>query len=149
MSHTIRLTRIGEHDLPLPVRQPGSAGYDLQAREKTLIYPGEVAAVGTGFAWEIETNPPLSRTSFGLIRDRSGLATRSSVFVVAGVVDGDYRGEVKVALRNGGESPFRVEPGSRIAQMVLLTALTPELDESEDGLAETARGAAGFGSTGR
>lgn len=149
MSYTINVRRIGDHNLPLPSRAHASAGYDLASTQDRVIYPGEIAVIPTGFAWEIlPTVEQLHNvTTFGLIRDRSGMATRTPLIVVAGVVDGDYRGEVGVALRNVGDEPYPIHVGDRIAQMILITAFTPALEEVQL-LDETKRGTGAMGSTG-
>ena len=149
----MRLFRTGDHGLPLPKRHSElAAGYDLQAAHDAVIPPHSVGIVGTGFAWEIDPEPAERRgliptVNLGLIRDRSGMAVKGPCFVVAGVVDGDYRGEVKVALRNAGNDEFKVAKGDRIAQMILTVAYTWIPEEAET-LPGTERGAGGFGSTG-
>jgi dUTP pyrophosphatase len=98
---------------------PGSIGYDLHAIEGTTIPPGQRTLVGTGIA--IRTPPG----TYSRIAPRSGLVVKHSVDVVAGVVDPDYQGEVKVALANQGNLPFIVKTGDRIAQLLLERAETP------------------------
>lgn len=140
----MNLTRIGNHDLPLPQRSTdGAAGYDLQAAVAGALAPGERQLVPTGWAWAI----PLRMA--GLVLPRSGIALRAGVTVAnaPGLIDPDYRGEVKVILVNHGKDEFRFEVGDRIAQLMLAPYFdfnafeVPSLDE-------TARGAGGFGSTG-
>lgn len=125
----------------------GSAGYDLCAclDHPVEILPGERALIPTGIAIAIE-DTGVAAFLFG----RSGLGVKHGLCLAnaVGVVDADYRGEIKVALSNHGEETYTVQPGERIAQMVLMPVLTPELEET-DGLPETVRGASGFGSTGR
>jgi len=138
----IQLQRIGAHDLPLPKQATGgAAGFDLQSNEYVILYPGQRLAIPTGFAWAI----PLGQV--GMIRPRSGLAVRSGIDVLAGVIDADYRGEVAVVLINHGDRPLDIEAGDRIAQMVVqpcMVGVTVECDE----LPSTERGNGGFGSTG-
>jgi dUTP pyrophosphatase len=106
-----------------------------------VLGPGERAAVGTGLALEL---PP---GTVGLVWPRSGLAVRHGVDTLAGVVDSDYRGEVKVVLINHGREPFHVSAGDRIAQ--LLVQRVEQVDfVTESDLTATERGAGGFGSTG-
>jgi dUTP pyrophosphatase len=149
----IRLKRIGNHDLPLPNRATSmSAGYDLMAVTDVTIPPGQVVKVPTGFAWEIDAEtdkrgPILPTVNVGLVRDRSGMATKTGLHVVAGVVDGDFRGEVLVALRNAGDKPERIKAKHRIAQMIITVAYAWEVEEAE-ALSETGRGDGGFESTG-
>lgn len=140
----MNLTRIGEHNLPLPARATdGSAGYDLQAAAAGVLAPGERQLVPTGWAWAI---PP--RTA-GLVLPRSGIVLRNGVTVAnaPGLIDPDYRGEIKVILVNHGSDPFEFAVGDRIAQLVLSPFF--DFDPFEvPSLEETKRGAGGFGSTG-
>jgi len=84
----------------------------------------------------------------GRIAPRSGLASKHSIATGAGVIDADYRGQVKVLLFNHSDADFDVKEGERIAQLVLERIYTPEIVEVQE-LEETVRGAGGFGSTGR
>jgi dUTP pyrophosphatase len=125
--------------------QDGDAGYDLHASEGAMIGPGERASVGTGVAVEIPEGHA------GLVLPRSGLAARHGITLpnAPGLIDSGYRGELRVLLLNADpEEPFAVEPGDRIAQLLIARVEAPELIEAES-LEETARGASGFGSTGR
>jgi dUTP pyrophosphatase len=121
------------------------AGYDLRAAEAAEIGPGERASVGTGIAVAIPEG------FAGLVLPRSGLAARHGIALVnaPGLIDSGYRGELRVLLLNTdrGEG-FAVEPGDRIAQLVIVRHEAPELAEAES-LDDTVRGAAGFGSSGR
>ena len=143
----VRILRLdGARDLPLPAAgSAGSSGCDLRAAvtDELVLAPGERAAVPTGLALEIPAGFE------GQIRPRSGLAARHGVTVAnaPGTIDSDYRGEVKVILINLGEAPFAVRRGDRIAQLVLARVERIEWEEGE-GLADSARGAGGFGSTG-
>jgi dUTP pyrophosphatase len=123
----------------------GDAGYDLRAAEAATIGPGERASVGTGIAVAIPDGHA------GLVLPRSGLASRHGIALVnaPGLIDAGYRGEVRVLLLNTDrDETFEVAPGDRIAQLLIVRHEAPELQEVES-LDETARGAAGFGSTGR
>lgn len=129
-------------DAKLPTRgSAGAAGLDLYAIERLTIEPGARVAVRTGLAVAVP------RGFYGRVAPRSGLAVRHGVDVLAGVIDSDYRGELLCALVNHGREPFEVEPGARIAQLVLEAIATPDPIWAED-LTETERGADGFGSTG-
>jgi dUTP pyrophosphatase len=119
----------------------GSIGYDLHATDGTTIPPGQRTLVGTGVA--IKTPPG----TYGRIAPRSSLAVKHSVDMAAGVVDPDYRGEVKVALANQGNLPFMVKTGDRIAQLILERAEAPPPQEVTT-LPSTIRGEQGFGHTG-
>jgi dUTP pyrophosphatase len=123
----------------------GDAGFDLHAVERATIEPGGRASVGTGIAVAIPDGYA------GLVLPRSGLAHRHGISLVnaPGLIDAGYRGEVRVLLLNTDpEQAFGVDPGDRIAQLVLASVEAPELVEAPD-LDATARGEAGFGSTGR
>ncbi len=132
--------------LPLPAYQtPGSAGMDLHAALEAAveIQPGDIEVVPCGFAMAI---PPGYEAQ---VRPRSGLATKHGISMpnAPGTIDADYRGEVIIPLINLGRLPFTVEPGMRIAQLVICPVIRAEIEEVES-LEETARGAGGFGSTG-
>ena len=121
----------------------GDAGLDLAACERVELGPGERAAVGTGLAVAIPEGYA------GFVQPRSGLASRHGITIVntPGLVDSGYRGELKVVLLNTDpRESFLVEPGMRIAQLVVLPV--PEIDPVEvDELPESERGVRGFGSS--
>jgi dUTP pyrophosphatase len=122
----------------------GDAGLDLAACERAELGPGERAVVGTGVAVVIPDGYA------GLVLPRSGLAARHGLTIVnaPGLIDSGYRGEVKVILLNtDAREPFTVEPGMRIAQLVLVEAASVRLVEVEE-LPESERGGAGMGSSG-
>jgi dUTP pyrophosphatase len=129
----------------LPERAyPGDAGLDLVACERLVIEPGERAVVGTGIAIAVPEGHA------GLVVPRSGLAARHGIGIVnaPGLIDAGYRGEVRVVLVNTDrEERFTVEPGMRIAQLVLVPVCAAQPVEVE-ALPETERGLAGFGSSG-
>lgn len=122
-----------------------SAGADLYAcaEEAVLIPTGETRMIHTGLAFEIPEG------YVGLIYARSSLGTKRGLAPAnkVGVIDADYRGEVMVSLHNHSSSDQAVEPGERIAQMVIAPFLKAEFEVAED-LSDTVRGAGGFGSTG-
>jgi len=120
----------------------GAAGADLRASEAVVIPPGGRAAVPTGLRLEI---PP---GHAGLVWPRSGLAVRHGIDTLAGVIDSDYRGEVKVVLVNHGDEPFAIAPGDRIAQL-LVQRVARAAFRPADAVADSERGSGGFGSTGR
>lgn len=137
-------------DLPLPApATPESAGLDLRAAVagELVLAPGARVLVPTGFALAI---PPGFE---GQVRPRSGLALRHGITIpnAPGTIDADYRGEVAVLLHNGGDAPFHLRRGERIAQLVIAPVALPALEEvrSGDDLGATERGSGGFGSTGR
>ncbi len=139
--------RLLRPDARAPERtRAGDAGYDLRAVEPFSLSPGERAMVPTGVAIAVPEG------AAGLVVPRSGLAAKHGLSVVngPGLIDPSYRGEVKVVLVNLGREPYEGEAGDRIAQLLLVPCLTPEVREvgelppSHDG-----RGEAGFGSSGR
>ena len=123
-----------------------AAGYDLFAdvNESVEIQPHETKMIGTGLAMEIPEG------YFGGIFARSGLSSKEGLRPAncVGVVDADYRGEVKVALHNDGETVREIKAGQKIAQLVVVPFLGVEFDEVQE-LSETVRGVGGFGSTGK
>lgn len=123
----------------------GDAGLDLYACEAAHLGPGERWSVGTGVAVEIPDGHA------GLVLPRSGLARDHGIALVnsPGLIDAGYRGEVRVLLLNTDPATvFRVEPGERIAQLVITPIALAEPLEVES-LTESARGDGGFGSSGR
>jgi dUTP pyrophosphatase len=142
----IRLRRLPHgHGLPLPAyATAGAAGMDIVAAEDIALAPGARHAVATGFAIAIPVGYEVQ------VRPRSGLALKHGITCLntPGTIDSDYRGEVKVILANLGDEPFQVVRGERIAQLVPAAVTRAEVTEV-DTLDDTARGAGGFGSTGR
>ena len=124
----------------------GAAGADLTAclEESVTIAPGQTAFIPTGIALEVPVN------CAGLVYARSGMACKQGLAPAnkVGVIDSDYRGEVMVALHNHGSQARTVEPGQRIAQLLITPVLTPAYEEVPE-LSDTARDAGGFGSTGK
>ena len=131
----------GAGDLPA-YGSEAAAGADLRAAEEVTLRPGERAAVATGVHLEI---PP---GHVGLVWPRSGLAVRHGLDTLAGVIDSDYRGEVRVVLVNHGTEPVVLARGDRIAQL-LIQRVERAVFRKADSLDETGRGQGGFGSTGR
>jgi dUTP pyrophosphatase len=129
----------------VPVRaHPGDAGLDLAAAEAADLAPGGRAPVGTAIAVAIPSGHA------GLVLPRSGLARRHGVTLAnsPGLIDAGYRGELVVTLVNLGDAPHRVEPGDRIAQLVLVPVELWEAREVEELPQSDGRGEGGFGSTG-
>jgi dUTP diphosphatase len=131
-------------DATLPARAyAGDAGLDLASCERVELAPGERATVHTGLAVAIPEGYG------GFVQPRSGLAMRHGIALVnsPGLVDSGYRGEIKVVLLNtDAREPFAVEPGMRIAQLVVLPIPEVELVEVDE-LPESERGVRGFGSS--
>jgi len=119
-----------------------AAGYDLHALEGATVPARGKAIVGTGIAMAIPEG------NYGRIAPRSGLAAKHSIDVGAGVIDSDYRGEVKVLLFNLSDTDFKIKPQDRIAQLIIEKYTPTDLVEVHGELEETARGHGGFGSTG-
>jgi dUTP pyrophosphatase len=131
----------GEGELPA-YSSEGAAGADLHAAEDVTLAAGARAAVATGLHLEI----PVGHV--GLIWPRSGLAVRHGLDTLAGVIDSDYRGEVRVVLVNHGPETVRLARGDRIAQL-LVQRVERGAFMRVDSLVESERGQGGFGSTGR
>jgi dUTP pyrophosphatase len=123
-----------------------AAGYDLSAaiESNVLIAPHTTVKIGTGIVVELPEN------TFGAIYARSGIASKEGLRPAncTGVVDSDYRGPIIVALHNDSDVVRMVEPGERIAQLVVQPYVSVEFEEVET-LSATVRGAGGFGSTGK
>lgn len=129
-------------DLPIPKRQTrGAGGYDLQSDKDFTINPMQRLLVPTGYAFEI----PISKV--GLIKDRSSMAYKYGISTLAGTIDSDYRGEIKVLLINLGSLAYKVSKGDRIAQMIIVPHRSDELVLADE-LNDFDRNG-GFGSTGK
>jgi dUTP pyrophosphatase len=131
-------------DATLPSRAyEGDAGLDLTACERLTLGPGERAVVPTGIAVEIPDGYA------GFVQPRSGLAARNGITIVntPGLVDSGYRGEIKIVLLNTDpREPLAIEPGMRIAQLVVVPVASVRLVEADE-LAASERGDRGFGSS--
>ena len=133
---------------PLPARSTcGRAGMDMRAvlDEPLTLAPGDRTSVPTGIAIGLP-----SAETVGLVFARSGLAIKHGLALSngVGVIDSDYTGEIRVGLVNLSDTAYTIEPGERIAQLVIMPVCLPETIEVEE-LEQTDRGAGGFGSTGR
>ncbi len=138
----MNIKRIGEHDLPLPSKgTEEAAGFDLSCAYAFSIEPGKRIMVKTGFAWAIP------KPFMGMIKPRSGLAVKKGIDVLAGVIDSDFRGELRVILQNHSDEVVHFEADDRIAQMVMIRVPPFALNLVEE-LDDTERGEGGFGSTG-
>jgi len=132
---------------PLPeYATSGSAGLDLRAciDEAVTIAPGEICVIPTGLAFEIPAG------NVGLLYARSGLGIKHGISLAngVGVIDCDYRGEVRTGLINCGAAAYTVEPGERICQLIITPYTRAELVLVES-LDDTERGSGGYGSTGK
>ena len=142
---TVNFKKLNENAVTPTFGSEYAAGADLySAEEELVINPGETKFIGTGIATEIPVG------TVGLIYARSGLACKKGLAPAnkVGVIDSDYRGEIKVALHNHGLTPQTVLKGERVAQMVITPYFAVNYVEKEE-LNETVRGEGGFGSTGR
>jgi dUTP pyrophosphatase len=139
--------RVGR-DLPLPKRATsGSAGLDLRAciEQPIDLEPGATELIPTGIAIHL-ADPGLA----ALIVPRSGLGHRHGIVLgnLVGLIDSDYQGELLISCWNRGQKTFRIEPGERIAQLVVVPVVPVEFEVVES-FEESRRGAGGFGHTGR
>ena len=139
--------RIGQ-DIPLPARATdGSAGVDLHACLDTplTLGPGDCELVRTGLAIHL-ADPGLA----AMILPRSGLGHRHGIVLgnLVGLIDSDYQGELLISCWNRGKEPFWIDPGERLAQLVIVPVVRAEFEVVEE-FAASARGAGGFGHTGR
>lgn len=139
--------RLGS-DFPLPdYATPGSAGLDLRAmlQDATTLQPGETLLIPTGLAIYIE-DPGLA----AMILPRSGLGHKHGIVLgnLVGLIDSDYQGELMVSCWNRGQTPFTIEPGERVAQLILVPVVQARLQLVSE-FAATERGSGGFGHTGK
>lgn len=139
--------RIGR-DFPLPKRATaGSAGLDLRAclDQPLDLQPGGTALIPTGLAIHI-ADPKLA----ALIIPRSGLGHKHGIVLgnLVGLIDSDYQGELMISCWNRGTQAFRIEPGERVAQLVVVPVVQVEFEVVES-FEQSARGSGGFGHTGR
>lgn len=143
----LRLRPDIDRDVPLPkYMTPDASGMDIHAAvdTPTVIEPGEIALVPTGFAMAMPSGFEAQ------IRPRSGLAVKHGIGLInsPGTIDADYRGEVKIALINHGKTSFTIERGDRIAQMIIARSYQVRVAVVEK-LSETERSGGGFGHTGK
>ncbi|RUO23362.1 dUTP diphosphatase [Aliidiomarina iranensis] len=139
--------RVGK-EFPLPTyATPGSAGLDLRAciGDPITLEPGQTELVGTGLAIHI-ADPGLAAT----ILPRSGLGHKHGIVLgnLVGLIDSDYQGELKVSVWNRGSSTFTIQPGERIAQLVIIPVIQADFNLVSE-FTDSDRGAGGFGSSGR
>ena len=136
----------GEYPIPEPATA-GSAGVDLRAclDEPLLLEPGQTELIPTGIAIHLD-DPGLA----AVLLPRSGLGHKHGIVLgnLTGLIDSDYQGQIFVSCWNRSPKPFTIEPGERIAQMVILPIVHAEFEVVEE-FVESARGAGGFGHSGR
>ena len=130
-------------DAQLPTRgSVSAAGLDLYALEEAVVLPKSCVLMPTGLSLEIPEG------LYGRIAPRSGLSMATGLVVNAGVIDSDYRGEVKIMFFNYLDHEVKLHKGMKVAQLILEKIALLEVEEVTDDLTETARGEGGFGSTG-
>lgn len=144
--NTIRVKKLNPNAVLPTYGSAEAAGADLYAclEAPVIIQPGETAWIPTGLSLEVPKGCAgliYARSSMGVKR---GLAPANKV----GVIDSDYRGEIRVVLLNHGKTPQTVENGERVAQFLITPVFTPAYEEVDE-LTDTERGVGGFGSTGK
>ena len=144
--NAISVKKVRENAILPTYGSPEAAGADLYAclDAPVTIEPGKTVFIPTGLAMEVP------KGCAGLIYARSSLGAKRGLAPAnkVGVIDSYYRGEVSVALHNHGSQPQEINPGDRIAQLLITPVLTPPYQEAEE-LSDTHRGTGGFGSTGK
>lgn len=144
MTQTVRVKKLRENAVLPSYGSDYAAGADLYACNAVTVEPGATEFVQTGLALEVPAGYA------GLVYARSGLACKKGLAPAnkVGVIDADYRGEIMVALYNHSSQAVEIEPGERVAQLVITPYFTAVFEETEE-LSDTVRGEGGFGSTGR
>lgn len=161
-SNTIKVSLMSSLAKSPKRSSPGSAGYDLTSCEEVKLNPGMRYPVSTGIKLEINVRDKNNEMIYGRIAPRSGLAVKNGIDVLAGVIDSDYRGEIKVVLINHGTETYIINPGDRIAQLIFeKIEICVDYEDNPSNtsfvntipvtssLSETTRGEGGFGSTGK
>ena len=143
----IRIKKLSDRAVLPTKATEGSAGYDLSAaiEEPMTIQPGEIVRIPTGLAIELPDSDLVA-----MIYARSGLSVKHGITLPngVGVIDSDYRGEIQVALWNLSNKLYTVEPGERVAQLIIMPVVPTAL-KLTDTLEDTHRSTGGFGSTGK
>lgn len=139
----LKVKKLVSHAMVPEKAHTGDLGYDLFASDQVLIHAGETQLVPTGISVEFPKG-------YGaLIRDRSSVATKRGLFVVAGVIDNGYTGEIKVALHNSTEGFQTIYRGDKIAQLILIPTVDFSVELVDEITSNDGRGEHGFGSTGK
>lgn len=134
--------KLSENIPDMKYAKDGDAGFDLYAKERTVLLPGLQAAVASGIALEIPQG------YVGLIWDKSGLSIKNGLKTLGGVVDSGYRGEVMIGMINLSDKEYVFEAGDKVAQMLIQKFEKADFEFVES-LGETERGSSGFGSSGK
>lgn len=147
MSETVKVKKLKENAVIPKRATDGSAGADLYAciDEPVVIEPSQLVKIPTGIAIELQ------RKDLGaFLFARSGLGVKYGITLSngVGVVDSDYRGEICVGLCNVSDKPYTIQPGERVAQMVIMPVVLADFIEADE-LGDTQRGTGGFGSSGK
>jgi dUTP pyrophosphatase len=144
LTDTLEIRLLHPDAVPPARMRGGDAGYDLRATERVSIPQDGRRLVGTGVA--IALPPGVA----GLVTPRSGLAIEHGLTLLnaPGLIDPNYRGEIKVILHNTSERRYTVEVGDRVAQLLLVPYCAPDLEVTDE-LPDSERGGSGFGSSGR
>lgn len=138
---TLKIKKLHPEAILPKYLRPGDAAMDLHSNENKVLQPNQRQLISTGIAMAIPQG------NVGLIWDRSGMAANHGIKCMGGVIDSNYRGELKVILHNLTDQPFTIEKGMRIAQMLIQQVEQKEILEVEE-LDDSVRGEKGFGSTG-
>ena len=136
----LQVKRIADVDM-ISYTRANDAAFDLRSAEEGVLAPGDKKMFKTGLQMAIPEK------HVGLVWDRSGLAAKQGIHVLAGVIDSEYRGELCVVLKNLGDKTVEITKNMRIAQMLIQPVVHVQIEEVEE-LGETARGEGGFGSSG-
>ena len=138
----LKFKRLSEEAIAPSKAHSGDLGYDLYAMEDVTIAPGQKMSVRTGISFQFPPNWG------GIVKDRSSMATKTTLETIGGVIDNGYTGELFVVFANYGTQVQHIKQGSKIAQLVLVPVANFELEEVEEVSSTDGRDNKGFGSTG-
>jgi dUTP pyrophosphatase len=138
----MKVKRLSENSVLPTKAHAGDLGYDLYASEEVVLMAGQTRLIPTGIAIQFPEGYG------GLLRDRSSVATKRNLFVVAGVIDNGYIGEIMIALHNSTDGYERIMVGEKIAQLILIPTVNFTVEEVDELVSADERGTGGFGSTG-
>ena len=137
----IKIKKLNPEAIVPSYAHKGDAGMDLYSVEDLILKPKHRVAVKTGISFE------MSKGYVALIWDKSGVALKTGIKTMAGVIDSGYRGEIKVVLNNLSSKNYEIKKGQKIAQVLIQKVENPKIEIIEE-LNKTSRGAGGFGSSG-